>query len=274
MTKPRRKQTKAERDQAPVVGKNDRQRDMPGRFRLVMAMQKQMEERDQQKKAAKKAGKPVPKRMLTLTRSNNPKSAESLPPPTHVRPSAADDPAVSGKKKESASPAGTKETKSTSSSSKAKSGESNPTSSKSVATSAAPEADNSDAESKLSASARRRKRRLEAEARVAKEEQMESTEPSRKRPRKQDFDELEDSVEFGEVVQAPPTLKVSKKMQKRKMERILADEVAQNAVKTGGKSAAEKRQMDDERNRMIQLYRDLKAKRDMDRVFPSMPGRM
>ncbi|KAJ3369412.1 hypothetical protein GGF31_005320 [Allomyces arbusculus] len=244
--------------------------DVPRQFRTLMQRKEALEKNEQEKRAKREAtaadasqqppetntkgrGKKnaLRKRAPVRTKRSN---AESVPPPKPKKANAAAaaktaDPVPAVKKPANAA-------------------RSTPAS----APAATASADSSDAEV-LTASAKRRKRRLESQAAstaVDSDDSDSDAGPSAaKRARRvKDFDDLQDKVKFGEVVQAPPTLKVSKKMEKRKLDATLKSTVAENAVRKG-KSAAEKRQMEVERERMVQLYRDMKAKRELDKVLGS-----
>ncbi|KAI9172994.1 hypothetical protein H9P43_007125 [Blastocladiella emersonii ATCC 22665] len=282
----------ARKDQDP--NKIKVSQDVPAKFKFLMrateeVMAKRSAKKQQSKGANAEAGKggkgpatPAAAKKQKAPNAGGSKPAkiprgESLPHPNARPPPVEEEKKGKGKNKggkaADAAPSKKPEAKKT------------PTTKKDEAAAAAAAAE----EPKLSASAKRRMRRELADARgkgpsLVDDSDSDSDDDGAmhggqtlkrpaKKPRVADFDELEDKVRFGDVAQAPPTLKVSKKMQKAKLQRILADEVAQNAVRKGGRSLAEQRQMDGERLRMIQLYRDMKAKRDMDKVFPMGMGK-
>ncbi|KNE70509.1 hypothetical protein AMAG_14634 [Allomyces macrogynus ATCC 38327] len=266
MTKPRRQKTRDHRDQEPSKKPSQ---DVPRQFRTLMQRKEALEKSEQTKRAERESkaadasqqppetttkgrGKKnaLRKRAPVRTKTSN---AESLPPP---------------KPKKAGAGAVAKTADPTPAAKPANAAKSAP------ASAPTPTASTKDADVEvLTASAKRRKRRLESQAPSTAMDSDDSDSdagPSaaKKARRVKDFDDLQDKVKFGEVVQAPPTLKVSKKMEKRKLDATLKSTVAENAVRKG-KSAAEKRQMEVERERMVQLYRDMKAKRELDKVLGS-----
>ncbi|KAI9221205.1 hypothetical protein BC828DRAFT_405136 [Blastocladiella britannica] len=277
MTRPRRDKREKGRDHEPTknIGFKQRKDDVPGRFRVIQHFQKQLEDR-QAAKAASKLAKRKAGAAPVLPGDPN----ESLPPEGSKPPAPEEDPALLGSKK------GRKKLAAATAAASASDPkpESKVKGKKAAATADVDAAAPETLEAPISASAKRRRRREIADAATGSDDDNDDNDtndsghgfdpnapkPTRpgKRPRLQEFAQLEDKVRFGEVAQAPPQLKVSSKMQKRKMERVMAEEVEKTTMRKTGmaaKSPAERRQLDDERSRMIQLYRDLKAKKELDR---------
>ncbi|KAJ3353422.1 hypothetical protein GGF32_003092 [Allomyces javanicus] len=267
MTKPRRQKSRDHRDQDPTKKASQ---DVPRQFRTLMQRKEALEKSEQAKRAEReaKATDATQKPPEMNTQGRGKKNALRKRAPVRTKTSSAESLPPSKPKKAGAAAA----TKAADPAPAAKKPANAAKSAPSPAPTTTASADSGDAEV-LTASAKRRKRRLESQAAstaVDSDDSDSDAGPSaaKKARRVKDFDDLQDKVKFGEVVQAPPTLKVSKKMEKRKLDATLKSTVAENAVRKG-KSAAEKRQMEVERERMVQLYRDMKAKRELDKVLGS-----
>ncbi|KAL7753826.1 hypothetical protein RI367_000758 [Sorochytrium milnesiophthora] len=79
-----------------------------------------------------------------------------------------------------------------------------------------------------------------------------------------------EQVRFGEVAKAPPSLKIGQRMQRMKQQAVAQRQV--NAAASGAKkssgdlSLAQKRILETEREKLVQLYRELKANRELERT--------